>query len=173
VTLDGKKPKPDIARAEAAVAARAMAYPEATEDNPWGHRAFKVRGKTFLFLATESSGLSISVKLPESGVLALELPFAEPTGYGLGKSGWVSAKWTAGKDVPLSLVGEWLDESYRSIAPKKLSAGMSAKQAEPKRGKHAVAAPKRAAKKPKQAGAQRQAPKAKSPSRKSRPRPKP
>jgi predicted DNA-binding protein (MmcQ/YjbR family) len=145
VTLDGKKPKPDIARAEAAVAARAMAYPEATEDNPWGHRAFKVRGKTFLFLSTESSGLGISVKLPESGVLALELPFAEPTGYGLGKSGWVSAKWSAGKDVPLSLVGEWLDESYRAIAPKKLSAAMASKRGEPAKEKRAVTKPKRGA----------------------------
>jgi predicted DNA-binding protein (MmcQ/YjbR family) len=120
VTSDGLKPKPDIARAEAAIAARAAAFPETTEDQPWGHRAFKVKGKTFLFLATEGGSLSLSLKLPESGVLALELPFTEPTGYGLGKSGWVSARFTTGKDVPLSLIGEWLDESYRAIAPKKL-----------------------------------------------------
>jgi predicted DNA-binding protein (MmcQ/YjbR family) len=168
VTLDGSKPKPDIARAEAAIAAQAMAYPETTEDNPWGHRAFKVRGKTFLFLATESNAVSISVKLPESGVLALELPFAEPTGYGLGKSGWVSAQWSAGKDVPLALVGEWLDESYRCIAPKKLSAGMSTKPSEPTRGKRAVARPKSIAKKPSKTKAKRPATKAKPPSRKRR-----
>jgi predicted DNA-binding protein (MmcQ/YjbR family) len=122
VTHDGSKPKPDIARAEAAIAALAARYPEVTEDHPWGHRAFKVRGKTFLFTASDKTGLGISVKLPESGVLALELPFARPTPYGLGKSGWVSARWGSGKDVPLSLVGEWLEESFRAIAPKKLSA---------------------------------------------------
>jgi predicted DNA-binding protein (MmcQ/YjbR family) len=155
VTLDGSKPKPDIARAEAAVAARAMAYPEATEDNPWGHRAFKVRGKTFLFLSTESSGLNISVKLPESGVLALELPFAEPTGYGLGKSGWVSAKWIAGKDVPLALVGEWLDESYRAIAPKKLSAGVTKGESGSPKGSRPAAKPKPRAKKPIEAAVKR------------------
>jgi predicted DNA-binding protein (MmcQ/YjbR family) len=125
VTTDGTKPKPDIARAEAAIAARAAAFPETTEDQPWGHRAFKVKGKTFLFLATEAGGLSISLKLPESGVLALELPFTEPTGYGLGKSGWVSARFSSGKDVPLSLIAEWLDESYRAIAPKKLTASLA------------------------------------------------
>ena len=27
----------------------ALAYPEATEDLPWGHPAFKVRGKAFAF----------------------------------------------------------------------------------------------------------------------------
>lgn len=172
MTLDGSKPKPDVARAEAAIATRAMAYPEATEDNPWGHRAFKVRGKTFLFLATESSGLSVSLKLPESGVLALELPFAEPTGYGLGKSGWVSAKWSAGKDVPLALVGEWLDESYRAIAPKKLSAGMSPRASEPTRGKRAVARPKSVAQKPSKTQAKRPKAKAKAPAQKNRSRPK-
>lgn len=125
MTLDGKKPKPDILRAEAAIAALAMAYPETTEDNPWGHRAFKVKGKTFLFTASDSTGLGISVKLPQSGVLALELPFTEPTGYGMGKSGWVSARWTAGKDVPVALVSEWLTESYRAIAPKKLAATLT------------------------------------------------
>jgi predicted DNA-binding protein (MmcQ/YjbR family) len=172
VTLDGSKPKPDIARAEAAVAAKAMAYPEATEDHPWGHRAFKVRGKTFLFLSTESSGMNISVKLPESGVLALELPFAEPTGYGLGKSGWVSAKWNAGKDVPLSLVGEWLDESYRAIAPKKLSATMATREGEPQKSKRAVPKPRRTAKKASKTAAKRPASRAKSRSPKGRARPK-
>jgi predicted DNA-binding protein (MmcQ/YjbR family) len=166
VTHDETKPKPDIARAEAAVAAQAMAYPEATEDNPWGHRAFKVRGKTFLFLSTESSGLSISVKLPESGVLALELPFAEPTGYGLGKSGWVSAKWSAGKDVPLSLVREWLDESYRSIAPKKLSAGVVTWPRGPGKGKRAPTEPQRVARRSRQAAPKRPAPTAKKPAAK-------
>ena len=29
---------------------RALAYPDATEDFPWGERAIKVRGKTFLFM---------------------------------------------------------------------------------------------------------------------------
>jgi predicted DNA-binding protein (MmcQ/YjbR family) len=125
VTHDGSPPKPDIARAEAAIAKLAAAYPEVTEDRPWGHRAFKVRGKAFLFAASDKTGLGISVKLPESGVLALELPFAEPTPYGLGKSGWVSARWTKGKDVPLALVSEWLAESFRAIAPKKLVAAMA------------------------------------------------
>jgi predicted DNA-binding protein (MmcQ/YjbR family) len=162
VTSDGRKPKPDIARAEAAIAARAAAFPETTEDQPWGHRAFKVKGKTFLFLATEGGSLSLSLKLPESGVLALELPFTEPTGYGLGKSGWVSARFTAGKDVPLLLIGEWLDESYRAIAPKKLVATLTDS------GVASKAAPKAIAKRP--AAKLRAKPKAKRPAAKARSR---
>ena len=48
------------------------------------------------------------------------LPFTEPTGYGLGKSGWVTAKFD--DTPPLPLLKEWLDESYRAQAPKKLQA---------------------------------------------------
>lgn len=118
------RPKPDIARAESAVARAAAAFPETREDNPWGHRAFKVRGKTFLFLVAEGAQLSVSVKLPVSGTLALELPFAEPTGYGLGKSGWISARFPSGRPIPIDLIEEWLTESYAAIAPKKLSASL-------------------------------------------------
>ena len=52
--------------------------------------------------------------------LAADLPFAEPTGYGLGKSGWVTARFTKVSDVPMELLEKWIDESYRAIAPKKL-----------------------------------------------------
>jgi predicted DNA-binding protein (MmcQ/YjbR family) len=85
-----------------------------------------VKGKTFVFLALDEEGLSLSAKLPLSGVAALALPFASPTGYGLGKSGWVTARFAAGDEVPLELLHEWLDESYRAIAPKKLSARLPA-----------------------------------------------
>jgi predicted DNA-binding protein (MmcQ/YjbR family) len=122
MTVKSSKPRTDLARAERSIVELAAAYPEVTEDRPWGHRAFKIRGKTFLFLGADADGLSLSVKLPESGVMALELPFTEPTHYGLGKSGWVSANFKSGKDVPLSLVKEWLDESFRAIAPKKVGA---------------------------------------------------
>jgi len=121
MTLKPTKPKPDLGRAEQTIADLAAAYPEVTEDRPWGHRAFKIRGKTFLFLGADAEGLGLSVKLPESGVMALELPFTEPTHYGLGKSGWVSATFKSAKDIPMPLVKEWLDESFRAIAPKKIA----------------------------------------------------
>jgi predicted DNA-binding protein (MmcQ/YjbR family) len=131
MTMTTSRPKPDIARAEIAVARVAAAFPETREDNPWGHRAFKVRGKTFLFLVAEGEHLSVSVKLPVSGALALELPFAEPTGYGLGKSGWVSARFPSGKPIPLDMIEEWLHESFAAIAPKKVSASLSPQAKKP------------------------------------------
>lgn len=100
----------------------AMTFPEATEDSPWGHRAIKVKGKTYIFLGGEKNAteLSLSVKLPTSRDMAVDLPFAEPTAYGLGKSGWVTARFTKVADVPMDLLRAWIGESYRAIAPKKL-----------------------------------------------------
>jgi predicted DNA-binding protein (MmcQ/YjbR family) len=129
------KPTAAAAKAEAVIAKLALAYPEVVEENPWGHRAFKVKGKTFLFLGADGAGLSFSLKLPHTGVAALELEFTEPTHYGLGRSGWVTASFPDAK-VPLELVREWLDESYVAIAPKNLSSTL---------GGPAAAAPKKAA----------------------------
>ncbi|MBC7603447.1 MAG: hypothetical protein H7255_12415, partial [Ramlibacter sp.] len=60
------------------------------------------------------------LKLPVSGPQALRLPNAKPTGYGLGKSGWVSFSFPKGEPVPAETVKRWMMESYRAQAPKKL-----------------------------------------------------
>lgn len=97
----------------------ALALPGTTEDHPWGDTVFKVKGKVFVFSGTGERGFGFSVKLPESGKAALALPFAEPTGYGLGKSGWVSLH--PPPEVPLDVVREWVEESWRAVAPKTLA----------------------------------------------------
>ncbi len=97
-----------------------LSFPDAYEEHPWGHSSMKVRKKTFVFLYAEGHDLKVSAKLPHSSVMALAFPFSKPTGYGLGKSGWVSAGFGEGDDVPLPLMYEWIEESYRAIAPKKL-----------------------------------------------------
>jgi predicted DNA-binding protein (MmcQ/YjbR family) len=112
-----------LSPAEAALRAHALSYPEATEDFPWGERVMKVRGKVFVFLGRpEGGGLGLSVKLPGSATLALDLPFASPTGYGLGKSGWVTARFGPRTKPPLDLLKRWIDESYRAVAPRTLVA---------------------------------------------------
>jgi predicted DNA-binding protein (MmcQ/YjbR family) len=108
--------------------ARAMSFPEATEDFPWGERAIKVRGKAFVFLRAEGDSVSFSMKLPKSAAEALELPNVEPTGYGLGKHGWVTAVVDAGRDAPAATFEAWLEESYAAVAPKKLAAQRAAER---------------------------------------------
>jgi len=67
------------------------------------------------------------VKLPESAAEALELPYAEPTHYGLGKHGWVTFTVDASREAPLTEFAAWLAESYRAVAPKKLAAALDPK----------------------------------------------
>jgi len=110
-------------RAEAALRAFALRYPGAREEFPWGDRVVKVGKKVFVFMGTtEDGGFGLSVKLPASGPMALLLPFATPTGYGLGKSGWVSARFAPSDAPPVGMLREWIDESYRAVAPRKLTA---------------------------------------------------
>jgi predicted DNA-binding protein (MmcQ/YjbR family) len=113
-----------LTEAEAALVAHGLAFPEAHEAAPWGHTALKVKAKAFAFLAREEDGFSMSVKLAASHPAAMEQPWTEPTGYGLGKSGWVTARFGPGDDVPLDLLKRWLEESYRLVAPKKLAAAL-------------------------------------------------
>ena len=64
-------------------------------------------------------GLTLTIKLGALSEEALQLPFAEPTGYGLGKSGWVTARFAPGDEPPLGILCDWIDESYALVAPKK------------------------------------------------------
>lgn len=118
------KPRPTrssrLAKAEAELRKSALALPESYEEFPWGHRALKVKGKTFVFLVLDEGVLSLSVKLPSSGLFALTLPFAMPTEYGLGRSGWVTARFRPRDQVPMSLLRDWIEESYGAVAPKRL-----------------------------------------------------
>jgi predicted DNA-binding protein (MmcQ/YjbR family) len=100
----------------------ALSFPETHEDHPWGECAIKVAKKAFLFMRADKTGLSLSTKLIDSNEAALEHAFAKPTGYGLCKSGWITATFGPKDKVPVAMLKRWIDESYRTIAPKKLLA---------------------------------------------------
>ncbi len=94
--------------------------PGAWEDHPWGETVFKVAKKVFVFLGQADSGYGITCKLPDSSEAAITMfSFAEPTGYGLGKSGWVTASFEPRDDVPVDLLKHWIDESYTAVAPRR------------------------------------------------------
>lgn len=107
-----------------------QSFPEAYEEIAWEKdRLAKVNKKAFVFMSAEpdpKTGFTFSVKLPQSAAQALTYPFAVPTGYGLGKSGWVTIRLSPGEKVPLELLLPWIEESYRAVAPKKLVAQLDA-----------------------------------------------
>lgn len=109
--------------------ALALSYPETSETHPWGECAIKVRDKTFVFLRDDDEELSLSVKLVASHAAALAQEFTEPAHYGLGKSGWVTARFKPRARVPQAQLRDWIDESYRNVAPKKLVASLDVESA--------------------------------------------
>ena len=109
-------------RAFEAIQKIALSYPQTREDFPWGESAFKVKEKVFVFMSASAEGLGFSVKLPDSAKHALKHSFAAPTGYGLGKAGWVSAKFPPGEKIPFELITPWIEESFLAVAPKKIAA---------------------------------------------------
>lgn len=110
-----------LAAAEAELRAFALTFPDAVEDYPWGQPTAKVRGKAFVFFGRPGDGsLSFSVKLPRTAPEALSLPFCAPTGYGLGKAGWVTVRLAPGEPVLMGWLQAWIGESYRAVAPKRL-----------------------------------------------------
>ena len=107
----------DLALAVQALRKFALSHPQAVEDFPWGERTIKVRGKIFVFLSEDGERLYLTVKLPHSSEAALGLPFTSPTRYRLGRSGWVSARFPKGSVIPLDMFQDWIEESYRAVAP--------------------------------------------------------
>jgi predicted DNA-binding protein (MmcQ/YjbR family) len=125
VGLKSRPRPPGLRELAAELRGFGLALPGAHEDFPWGERVLKVRGKVFVFLGRDENAdgeLGFSVKLPASGEALLALPFATPTGYGLGKSGWVSVTCSSAQPLPLELMQQWIEESYRAVAPRKLVA---------------------------------------------------
>jgi predicted DNA-binding protein (MmcQ/YjbR family) len=99
----------------------ALSLPETREERPWEDDVVvKVRGKIFVFCGPAGSK-RISVKLAESHAHALSIEGAVPTGYGLGRAGWVTVPLRT-QGVNVALLREWVEESYRIVAPKRLVA---------------------------------------------------
>jgi predicted DNA-binding protein (MmcQ/YjbR family) len=100
----------------------ALGFPGAYEDHPWDEDVAKVGSKIFVFLGMEDSpDPGMTVKLRVSHEQALSVPGAVPAGYGLGRSGWVSVPF-GGRTPPLAVLKDWVEESYRVVAPKRLVA---------------------------------------------------
>lgn len=104
-----------------ALRAWGLGLPGAHAKSPWAdHDDLAVNDKTFAYLPAAGQPFSLSVKLPYTGAAALDLPFAAPTGYGLGRSGWVTFTPPADAPPDLAQLQEWVEESYRAQAPKRL-----------------------------------------------------
>jgi len=104
----------------------ALGLPGAAEEFPWGETVAKVNKKVFVFFGVDDGsyplGVTLKLKDDAAHAHALTSPGAEPAGYGLGKSGWVRIPLAERGAPAAELLCDWVEESYRTIAPKKLIA---------------------------------------------------
>lgn len=96
---------------------------ERVDVEAWGGEpTFRVRGKNFVFTDQAATGLSVKLPKEEAAAVVATDAGAEPTGYGLGRHGWVSV--TVG-DAPdeerWRQVEEWVRTSYTMVAPRTLA----------------------------------------------------
>lgn len=87
-----------------------------------GEPTFRVRGKNFIFTDPAATGLSVKLPKEEAAAVVATDPHAEPTGYGLGRHGWVSVTIGADADEERwAQIEEWVRTSYTLVAPKQLA----------------------------------------------------
>jgi predicted DNA-binding protein (MmcQ/YjbR family) len=111
----------NMAKLEAIVAK----LPEAVrvDIEEWGGEpTFRVNNKSFVFTDQRATGISVKLSKDEAVAVCATDPNAEPTGYGLGRHGWVSIKLGARPSAARwREVEEWVRTSYTMIAPKRLA----------------------------------------------------
>jgi predicted DNA-binding protein (MmcQ/YjbR family) len=107
----------------------ALGLPEAWEDHPWGENVAKVGKRVFVFfgLPDAERPFGMTVKLPHSYDAAMSLPWGKNPGYRMDRGFWV---WLhPPEDAPLEMLIEWVEESYRAVAPKALIQALDASTA--------------------------------------------
>jgi hypothetical protein len=115
------------------IRALALSFPEAYEDEPWGHPVFKVqvqkgsvgtgegrpsRDPMFAGMSVDADAVRLTVKLTaEEREIAELLPYVSKARY-VGRYGWVTAEVADEESLACAL--EWLRESYWLRAPAQL-----------------------------------------------------
>ena len=96
---------------------------ERVDIEAWGDEpTFRVRGKNFIFTDQAASGVSVKLPKEEAAAVVATDPLASPTGYGLGRHGWVSVEVGGGADdARWQQIEEWVRTSYTLVAPKSLA----------------------------------------------------
>jgi predicted DNA-binding protein (MmcQ/YjbR family) len=87
-----------------------------------GEPTFRVGSKNFVFTRPDAGMISVKLPKDEAAAVVATDPTATPTGYGLGRSGWVSV--TLGQRPSAARwreVEEWVRTSYTLVAPRRLA----------------------------------------------------
>jgi predicted DNA-binding protein (MmcQ/YjbR family) len=92
-----------------------------------GEPTFRVANKVFVFTSPDARSITVKLTADEAAAVVATDPSASPTGYGMGRHGWISvvigsrptaARWRE--------IDEWVRTSYVLVAPKRLSRQLEA-----------------------------------------------
>ena len=87
-----------------------------------GEPTFRVNGKNFVFCDESAGHLTVKLSKEEAAAVVATDPHAEPSGYGLGRSGWISVELDdPATDDRWKLIEEWVRTSYTLVAPRRLA----------------------------------------------------
>ncbi len=96
---------------------------ERVDIEAWGGEpTFRIRGKNFVFSSHDGRILSFKLGKEEAHAVVASDDECDPTGYGLGRHGWITLVMTATPDDDRwDEIEEWIRTSYTLVAPKKLA----------------------------------------------------
>ena len=87
-----------------------------------GEPTFRVNGKNFIFAGPDFTSISVKLTKDEAEAVVATDPDVTPTGYGLGRHGWISVQLPKKPtEARWAEVEEWVRTSYTLVAPKKLA----------------------------------------------------
>mgnify|MGYP006424084407 FL=1 len=98
-----------------ALRAHALGFPEVSEGTSCVNRAFKVRKKNFVFIGEKEASVRVMVRLSESAAAAAQMGDAR---IGIGRTGWATLNFPPDDPPDLAMMRTWIDESFRTLAPK-------------------------------------------------------
>ena len=104
-----------------AIRQAAADYPDVAKGTSCNQSSFKAGKGTFLFIGPGAKGIGFKAmfKLRESMSHALALAGERPERFEVGRTGWVTTRFSAEEPLPESLWRPWLDESYAVTSEKK------------------------------------------------------
>jgi hypothetical protein len=97
----------------------ALGFPEAAEQETWGHPTFRVRGKMFASLSTEGDAATVKASREAQAALVGSEPETFSVPAYVGQHGWVGIRLDR---VDPEEARELLDEAWRATAPKRVVA---------------------------------------------------
>ena len=98
---------------------KASGYANVAEGVSCTQTSFKVGKTAFLYIGEQGGRFKAMFKLKDSIPEATRLATKQPDCFEVGKTSWVTARFSAEKPMPKQLWEKWLDESYRLSSPAK------------------------------------------------------